>query len=260
MLKSSLVGIFILLSCSLAFAESDYQFQTLQTHQRGYSSYLLAENDGDDAYDPFSDYSEFDEASDEEADINFFRNGRFFVLGFMGGMRGFTETLSSLYSPGATYGFFMTFFFDLRFALQAGFVTGDYNYQFSTPSTPATGSVSMTFLDISLKYYMNTQNVTRGLADLNPYFLGGFSQVYRTLSISNVDGSARDATMGLHFGGGLEIPLMRKKAFFGVQGLYRYFNFKDQNQNLVDPNTGIATTTKPNGHSYDVMGILGLNF
>ena len=25
-----------------------------------------------------------------------------------------------------------------------------------------------------MKYYFNTQNVTKGLADLNPYILGGF--------------------------------------------------------------------------------------
>ena len=242
----------------MAFGASDYSFYHSRVKHQG--SYLLAENDGDEAYDPFSDYSEFDEASDEEADINFFHNGRFFVLGFQGGMRAFTENLASLYSPGATYGLFMTFFFDLRFALQAGFVTGDYNYQFSTPSGPVTGNVSMTFLDIQLKYYLNTQNVTRGLADLNPYLIGGFSQTYRTLTLSGVQDSAHDSTMGLNFGAGLEIPLMRKKAFFGIQGLYRYFNFKDQNQNLIDPQTQLPTSTIPKGHTYDVMGIIGLNF
>ncbi|MFN9068010.1 MAG: hypothetical protein ACK5V3_12335, partial [Bdellovibrionales bacterium] len=41
--------------------------------------------DTEEAYDPFSDYSEFDEASDEEADINFFRNGRFLTVGLAAG-------------------------------------------------------------------------------------------------------------------------------------------------------------------------------
>ena len=53
----------------------------------GTSSYLLAQNKGsgedDDSYDPFADYSEFEEDSQEEADIHFFRNGRFFTLGFI---------------------------------------------------------------------------------------------------------------------------------------------------------------------------------
>lgn len=221
---------------------------------------LLAQESGDDAYDPFSDYSEFDEASDEEADINFFRNGRFFVLSFAGGFRGFTDNMAKLYNSGPTYGLFMTFFFDLRFAMQAGFLTGDHAYELSTPSGKTTGNISMTFLDISLKYYMNTQNVTRGLADLNPYMIGGFSQTYRTLTITGTGDSARDATMGLHGGMGLEIPLMRKKAFFGIQALYRYFNFKDENQNLIDPTTLLPTNVKPTGDSFDIMGMVGINF
>ena len=32
----------------------------------------------DDTYDPFADYSEFDASEEEEADIRFFKNGRFF--------------------------------------------------------------------------------------------------------------------------------------------------------------------------------------
>ena len=222
---------------------------------------MLAQSDGDDAYDPFSDYSEFDEASDEEADINFFRNGRFFVLGFTGGMRAFTETMAKLYSSGPTYGLFMTFFFDLRFALQAGFITGDHGYEFVGPlGGRTTGNVSMTFLDVSLKYFLNTQNVTRGLADLNPYVIGGMSQVYRTITFSGAGDSARDATMGLNFGAGLEIPLMRRQAFFGIQGMYRYFNFADENKNMPDPSSNLTTTVKPNGDSYDIMGTIGLNF
>lgn len=221
---------------------------------------LLAQNEGDDAYDPFSDYSEFDEASDEEADINFFRNGRFFVLGFTGGMRAFTDVLAKLYGTGPTYGLFMSYFFDLRFALQAGFVTGDYAFELATANGKVTGNVSMTFMDISLKYYLNTQNVTRGLADLNPYVMGGLSQTYRTLTISGTSDNSRDATMGLHIGAGIELPLMRKKAFFGIQGLYRYFNFKDENQALIDPVTSLPTNIKPTGDSYDIMGSIGLNF
>ena len=34
------------------------------------SEVLLADSTVDDSYDPFVDYSEFDEASEEEADIN----------------------------------------------------------------------------------------------------------------------------------------------------------------------------------------------
>ena len=36
----------------------------------------FAQDEEGNVYDPFIDYSEFEEAGEEEADINFFRNGR----------------------------------------------------------------------------------------------------------------------------------------------------------------------------------------
>ena len=69
-LKSVLNAVFccaILLCAATSFAENQYR--------------LLAQS-GTDAYDPFVDYSEFEEVSEEEADINFFRNGRFFYSWF----------------------------------------------------------------------------------------------------------------------------------------------------------------------------------
>ena len=69
---------------------------------------LLAQNETDDAYDPFADYSEFEESMDEEEDINFFRNGRLLTLGFIGGYRGWTQTLGSIYTGNATFGLFLS--------------------------------------------------------------------------------------------------------------------------------------------------------
>jgi hypothetical protein len=251
------------LMVSVAHA-SEFNFQQTQNPQR---SYLLAQADGDDSYDPFADYSEFDEAADEEADIHFFRNGRFFTLGLAVGMRDFTGTLKSLYSSGPSYGVFMTYFFDLNLALQFGFITGDYDYHLDFQdgglNYTTTGNVSLTMLNFHLKYYMNTQNVTKGLADLNPYFIGGASQVYRTYTISGADGFAKDAVVGVDFGGGIEIPMMRRKSFLGIQGMYHYAKFKDQNSPLIGvkpDGTLTQTQVKPKGDNYSILGIIGLNF
>ncbi len=233
--------------------------QTSQDSQK--PSYLLAQNEGsDESYDPFSDYSEFDEASDEEADINFFRNGRFFTVGFVAGLRSFTDKLASLYSNAPTYGIYICYFFDLRFALQLGFNTGDHEFSLVTPTETLGGNVSLTFIHLNLKYYLNTQNVTRGLADLNPYFVGGFSQVYRTFTLNtSSDALGKDATTGLDIGTGIEIPLMRKKAYFGVQATYHYVNFRDENT-FIPLSNGSLSTAQPKGDTYDLQGILGLNF
>ncbi len=242
--------------------QSKAQSLLLSTPDSGpYRSYLLANaGEMDDTYDPFSDYSEFDEASEEEADINFFRNGRFLTVGFAMGMRGFTENLNQLYSSAPTFGLFLSYFFDLRLALELGFQTGDHDFQISTASERLAGNVSLTFLHLNLKYYLNTQNVTRGLADLNPYFLGGFSQVYRTYTIEGADVASREATLGVNAGAGIEIPLMNRKAFFGAQTTYRYVSFRDENSPLINGTTGTNFGVKPKGDSFDIVGILGLSF
>jgi len=221
---------------------------------------LMADNDVDDSYDPFSDYSEFDEASDEEADINFFRNGRFVTVGFALGMRGFTGNLNKLYGSGPTYGLFLSYFFDMRLALELGFQTGDHSFEVSTASERLAGNVSLTFIHMNLKYYFNTQNVTKGLADLNPYILGGFSQVYRTYTLEGGDVPSREATVGVNGGVGIEIPILRRKAFFGAQATYRYVNFKDENNPITNSQTGTNYGIKPNGDSFDLLGILGMSF
>ena len=228
-------------------------------------SYLLAQSDPDEAYDPFIDYSEFDEASDEEADINFFRHGRFFTVGLVGGQRDFTGNFKGAYSGAPTFGVLLTYFFDFRFALTFGFLTGDHAVSFNTVDLSGgtnrsyAGNVSLTDLNFDLKYYFNTQNITRGLADLNPYMLGGFSQFYRTYTITGIEGLSRDATMGVDLGGGIEIPLMRKKAFLGLQGAYHYVNFADESKEFVNSGTEKLSKTL-SGDLYDVLVILGINF
>lgn len=251
--------IFSLLSCILSTAGA-YSLHQTSSPEQPYR--LYAQSETDDSYDPFSDYSEFDEASDEEADINFFRNGRFVSVGFALGMRGFTGQLNKLYGSGPTYGLFLSYFFDLRMALELGFQTGDHSFQVSNGTDQLAGNVSLTFIHMNLKYYFNTQNVTRGLADLNPYFLGGFSQVYRTYTIEGGDIPSREATVGMNAGLGIEIPILRRKAFFGAQATYRYVNFKDENSVITSNQTGSSINygVKPQGDSFDLLAILGLSF
>jgi Outer membrane protein beta-barrel domain len=224
-----------------------------------------AQSDPSDAFDPFSDYSEFDQDSDEEADVNFFRNGRFLTVGLAAGPRQFTENMAKIYGSGPTFGLQLTYFFDLKTALGIGLMTGDNSVNFNTTSGNTvnnySGNVSFTQIAFSLKYFLNTQNVTRGLADINPYVLGGFSQWYRTYSISELGTSSRENVMGADLGVGVEIPLMRRKAFLGLQGTYHYINFSDENKNfLFNGQTNELLDRKINGDLMDLLLILGMNF
>lgn len=214
----------------------------------------------DDSYDPFADYSEFEESVEEEEDLNFFRNGRLLTVGFIGGARGWTQTLSQIYSTNMSFGLFICYFFDLRFALQFGFLTSDHLLNVTgTGFTQVRGNVNATDLGANLKYYFNTQNVTRGLADLNPYILGGFSQIYRTITVSGNDNFAKDAAFAFNAGAGIEVPMMRNKLFFGLQGMFQYAMFTDESKIILDENDQ-STGISPVGDSFTVLGILGVNF
>ncbi len=220
----------------------------------------LAQMDPDEAYDPFADYSEFDEASDEEADIYFFKNGRFLTAGFVIGPRIFTENMTSIYGSGATYGLYLSYFFDLRSALMFGFLTGDHSVDLRTlPSGSYAGNVSLTALNLDYKHYFNTQNITRGLADLNPYLLLGFSQWSRAYTLDGIDnGTDTDSTVGVDFGAGLEIPMMRKKGYLGIQAVYHLVNFNDENKGFILTDQKLEKTIS--GDIIDLVFILGLNF
>ncbi len=237
-----------------------FSFHNLAHAQSDHKSYLLAQSDPDEAYDPFTDYSEFDEESDEEADINFFKNGRFFTLGLAAGTRGFTGNFAETYQGAPSFGFYITYFFDLRLAMSVGFKTGDHAVKFTTNdgAKKYTGNLSMSAMTFDLKYYLSTQNMTRGLADISPYFLGGIGQFYRTYTIADLDGYSRDSAMGFSLGAGLEIPLMRKKAFLGLQGIYHYVEFTDENKSYVDGTEKLDKYIA--GDVYDLLVIIGMNF
>lgn len=222
------------------------------------SSLLLAQGQGEE-YDPFSDYSEFEESEDEEADINFFRNGRLFNMGMIVGSRSFTDVASKIYRPSSAFGLFATYFFDLRFALQFSFTTGDHVFAIVHPEGSVSGNLSITSTSFNVKYYFNTQNVTRGLASLNPYIIGGFSQFNRTFTIIGDDTFGRDASSGSSLGLGLEIPMLRNKMYLGVEGSYYMVNFPNENQEIIINNT-IHTGIYPRGDLYTIYGIIGINF
>lgn len=227
----------------------------------------FAQSDVSDAFDPFSDYSEFDQDSDEEADINFFRNGRLLTVGIAAGPRQFTGNMTKTYGSGLNYGIQIGYFFDLKLALGVGIMTGDHPVSFSTLAgntvTDYSGNVSFTSINFNLKYFLNTQNVTRGLADINPYLVGGFSQWYRTYSISELGTQSRENVVGADIGIGIEVPLMRRKAYLGIQGTYHYINFADENKDfLYNPSTSSneLLERKINGDLMDILIVIGTNY
>lgn len=211
--------------------------------------------DETDAYDPFIDYSEYEEAGDEEADINFFRNGRFLTMGLNAGQRMFTDGMREIAKDDIGFGLYLSYFFDLRFALQFGYFTGSHGLTLKTSGGPVTGDADISALSADIKYYINTQNVTKGLAAVNPYLLFGLSSVNRKISLEGTADFTDDSSLGLDLGAGIEFPIMRNKMYFGAQALYQSVSFKDEGKELV---TGYGQY--PSGDFIILSAILGVNF
>ena len=237
-------------------------------------------SDVDEAFDPFSDYNEFEQDADEEADINFFKNGRYLTLGLQLGYRGFSGGgMTEAYTGAAVYGVQFSYFFDMQIAGSLGFSMGDHNVEFKSYNSSSSGSglgtvrntysgsVNIQTIDLNVKYYFNTENVTRGLADLNPYIIVGAGQYKRTYNLSNQIAADPDSVIGFKTGLGLEIPLLRRRAYFGFQATYHYVQFADENKHFIDEAASGSSTPaqfpiKPtiDGDIYDISAIIGVNF
>lgn len=214
-----------------------------------------------ESYDPFTDFSEYEEVTEEEADVNFFRNGRFVTLGLIAGYRGVTADLGEVYEPGLFYGLQLSYFFDLRFALQFSFMSGQNKIDFTSESgRKLSGNSETLFVSVHLKHYFNTENVTKGLANLNPYLIGGYSYVNQSTRLSDSESFGGDNASSFDLGFGIEWPLMRNQSYVGFQALYNLVNFPAEGEELVIDGGTDRTGFEPSGDMFHVGLTFGTNF
>lgn len=231
--------------------------------------------DIDEGFDPFADYNENEQSAEEEADINFFKNGRFLTLGLMLGYRGFTDGFSQAYSAAPSWGVQFSYFFDLQIATSLSYSISDSSVEFKSYNDAALTSVSETYtgtvniqtFDLNMKYYFNTENVTRGLADLSPYVLVGVGQFTRTYNLNRSLAIAPDRPFGFKLATGIEIPMMRHRGYLGLQLTYHYVQFPDENNDRIEENKvgqtePVLSPVSPRlkGDIYELTTIIGINF
>lgn len=222
------------------------------------SAPAFAQDDQESVYDPFIDYSEFEEAGEEEADVNFFRNGRLLTAALAVGQRTFTQGMNEVLSDNVAYGLYFSYFFDLRYALQFSYVLGSHDINIVGPTQTATGTADISYFGLDMKYYFNMQNVTKGLSGFNPYLLFGLSSVNREAKFSgNVEFATQKAT-AFDLGAGFEVPVLRNEAYLGFQALYQLVSFDDENEELFA--NGEASGKYLNGDILTFTFLIGKNF
>ena len=168
--------------------------------------------------------------------------------------------MRNIYGDAFTVGLFLSYFFDLRFAMQLSFLTGSHPISFTAQSTSVTGDATLTEMGINLKYYLNTQNVTKGLASFNPYFVGGFSQVTRTATVDGQEAFSKEGALGFDIGAGIEIPMLRNKMYFGAVVSYQLVSFSDEQSEIFLAGESTGTGLFPTGDLIKGLIILGVNF
>ena len=257
--KGYFVAFLLFLATPLANASENTLFFD---KQKMYLAQQQQYSDPSDTYDPFTDYSEFQDTSTEEADIYFFKHGRLLSLGALGGMRMATQTLGQHARPGFIVGGFFSFFFNMRIALQFHYITGIHPFRSLElePEDPNRerfiNEMQLSQIGFDLKYYLNTQNITQGLASFNPYFTIGGSSITRRIRFRS-EGTLADGkrVFGFHGGLGIEFPLTLNKVFFGIEAQYQFVKFP-----TLHINENIVFNLRSPSHLFRGVGILGINF
>lgn len=211
---------------------------------------LVADNA--DSYNPFIDYSEFEDSVSEKENILFFQKGRALSLSVFAGYEAVTPTIRQIYGDSPSLiGAAITIFIDLRFALQVSGAFPRSHYNSLLNSSPNFSNAGLDF-----KYYINKQKLTKKVSEIiNPYFIAGpfwfhigdynlnnsapttpvVPIITSTPTTTTGTAPAADLTslegatlqnfqaLGLKVGAGLEVSLF-KNTFVGLEISYLYTN------------------------------------
>lgn len=205
-----------------------------------------------DAYDPFADYSEFENTVEEQENINFFRNGRFLSIGVIGGIRLFTLNMYRLYNIGPHYGLNINYFFNLISSIQVYFARSDH----SINTNSSKGKASFSTMGIDMKYFTHPDLFQTKWSWLKLYGFLGFIHVSSDTPLIQEQEHIKDDGYGVNVGLGAEFHFI-KKIYFGIQYAFQYVNLKQEDIPLK--NTG-SEIFKPYGDWMNFSTVLGVNF
>jgi hypothetical protein len=198
---------------------------------------------------PFTEYGEFNEGVEEEADARFFKYGRFFGVSlglgfqFVDGFRG------ALWQGGfPMFDFKLHYWFDFNVALDLGFFTAQHYFD-TTAQNLGHVDINMLHVGLDIKYYFDTKNLSAPISFANPYILLGAGSFSKTQNSNTQQTQDNDISMGISGGGGLEFAITPKKTYFTVEAKMHVVTFKDTYTTIYQP-----TLTNLTGFFYTFSG------
>jgi hypothetical protein len=184
-----------------------------------------------DQSSPYLDYGDFNMNEDENEDTLYFQYGRFFGLSLGLGYQQALGNRGKLYSPAfPRLDLRVQYWFNFNFALDLGvfFV----NHSFNDPSNgDRNTAVKMIGYGVHLKYYFDVRDKSAALTFSNPFISAGIGAMSKAESTSVSSVPDNDSTLSVDLGGGFEFPIVYKKTYFILEGLYHTQNFADTNEN-----------------------------
>ena len=223
---------------------------------------VLDETDTRYYADPFSPISQFDPAEiDEEEEVTerFYEYGRLIHLSVNISAVQPIGPMFDIYTMGWTIGTKFTYFLDWNFGFMFHANIGKTRMSFlnSDPVTAGlveefTGSATLFNMGFGVQYYPNLYDISKSLAWLNPSFTFGFEAflINDTLSEEDLealknyniqDPSHKATAPGLFFGLGVDIPILRKVVYLGLEFMYHFTFFPSTNYRINTTEPGAAS-------------------
>lgn len=206
--------------------------------------------DDDYSTTPFTEYGEFNETNEEEADAKFFQFGRFFGVSIGMGFQFIDGNRGSLWQGGfPVVDFKIHYWFDFNVGLDLGFYTAS---QFYNTTVQGKGHVNVNWLRVGLdiKYYFPTKNLSAAISFANPYILLGVGSFSKTENSNATQIPDTDASLGISGGAGFEFVVSPKKTYFELEFKANLVTFRDTFTTLY-PNLANLT-----GNFYTITGSL----
>ena len=177
---------------------------------------------------PFTQYGEFNEASDEEEDARFLQFGRFFGFSLGAGFQMVEGNRGTLWQGGfPVVDFKLHYWFNFNVAIDMGFRTAQQYFEDTSTLQLGHVDVNMLWVGIDVKYYFDTQDLSAPISFANPYLLLGAGS-YSKIQTSNLQQTQdSDNSLGVSAGAGLEFVMNPKKVYFSLEGKANLVTFKD---------------------------------
>ncbi len=223
---------------------------------------LISQNDEEidelNAYDPFTDYIDFQDTEGEEEDMAFFKTGKMLSAGIFGGYRHFifppNEERNT--SNSINYGLFLKNFANLHIATQFSYTGSINSFAYTHNNQLLSARTIYHHLGMEFRYYWNRSQLVRPLARLNPYISAGGFMTLRSSQryVSRQVVPQSNYSAGVKGGLGLEIHLSTR-VYLGLNAEYN-FMFIAREECVTSSNQYICAPE----NMVNTMLVLGRNF